>query len=120
MLKALPWIGVLFLQIINVGNTIITKAALSHGIHFSVLSCFRNIIASITLLPIVFIQRYSLPNMTMGVFLRILALGVLEPGLDQNLMYAGSKQTPASFLSCMAGVRPTLTFIAAWIFRYVL
>ncbi|KAF5939157.1 hypothetical protein HYC85_023416 [Camellia sinensis] len=54
--------------------------------------------------------------MTMGIFLQILALGVLEPGLDQNLLYAGSKQTPAGFLSCMAGVRPALTFIAAWIF----
>ncbi|CAL5391481.1 unnamed protein product [Camellia sinensis] len=117
LLKALPLIVVLFLQIINVGNTIITKAALSHGMHFSVLSCFRNIIASIAFLPIVFIQRHSLPNMTMGVFLQILALGVLEPSLDHNLMYVGSKQTPASFLSCMAGVRPALTFIAAWIFR---
>ncbi|CAL5391726.1 unnamed protein product [Camellia sinensis] len=93
------------------------QGALSHGMHFSVLSCFRNIIASIALLPIVFIQRHSMPNMTMGVFLQILALGVLEPGLDQNLMYVGSKQTPASFLSCMAGVHPALTFIAAWIFR---
>ncbi|XP_028070200.1 WAT1-related protein At2g39510-like [Camellia sinensis] len=93
------------------------QGALSHGMHFSVLSCFRNIIASIALLPIVFIHRHSLPNMTMGVFLQILALGVLEPSLDHNLMYVGSKQTPASFLSCMAGVRPALTFIAAWIFR---
>ncbi|CAL5354976.1 unnamed protein product [Camellia sinensis] len=114
--KTLPWIGVVFLQLVNVGNTIITKAALSEGMHISMLSCFRNIIASIALLPIVFIQRHSLPNMTMGIFLQILALGVLEPGLDQNLLYAGSKQTPAGFLSCMAGVRPALTFIAAWIF----
>ncbi|CAL5428704.1 unnamed protein product [Camellia sinensis] len=114
--KALPWIGVVFLQLVNVGNTIITKAALSEGMRFSMLSCFRNIIASIALLPIVFIQRHSLPNMTMGIFLQILALGVLEPGLDQNFLYAGSKQTPASFLSCMAGVRPALTFVASWIF----
>ncbi|KAI7981498.1 WAT1-related protein [Camellia lanceoleosa] len=113
--KALPWIGVVFLQLVNVGNTIITKAALSEGMHFSMLSCFRNMIASVALLPIVFIQRHSLPNMTMGIFLQILALGVLEPGLDQNFLYAGSKQTPAGFLSCMAGVRPALTFIAAWI-----
>ncbi|THG14374.1 hypothetical protein TEA_027790 [Camellia sinensis var. sinensis] len=95
LLKALPLIGVLFLQIINVGNTIITKALYR-------MAC---------------ISRHSLPNMTMGVFLQILALGVLEPSLDHNLMYVGSKQTPASFLSCMAGVRPALTFIAAWIFR---
>ncbi|GMP54975.1 hypothetical protein CsSME_00019944 [Camellia sinensis var. sinensis] len=95
LLKALPLIGVLFLQIINVGNTIITKALYR-------MAC---------------ISRHSLPNMTMGVFLQILALGVLEPILDHNLMYVGSKQTPASFLSCMAGVRPALTFIAAWIFR---
>ncbi|KAI7981493.1 WAT1-related protein [Camellia lanceoleosa] len=114
--KALPWIGVVFLQLVNVGNTIITKAALLEGMHFSMLSCFRNMIASVALLPIVFIQRHSLPNMTMGIFLQILALGVLEPGLDQNFLYAGSKQTPAGFLSCMAGVRPALTFIAAWIF----
>ncbi|KAI7979156.1 WAT1-related protein [Camellia lanceoleosa] len=88
--KALPWIGVVFLQLVNVGNTIITKAALSEGMHFSMLSCFRNMIASI-------LDYYPLP------------------GLDQNFLYAGSKQTPAGFLSCMAGVRPALTFIAAWI-----
>ncbi|XP_058089591.1 WAT1-related protein At2g39510-like [Magnolia sinica] len=55
--------------------------------------------------------------MTFSIFLKILALGLLEPVMDQNLYYTGMKSTSATFASAMCNVLPALTFLMAYIFR---
>ncbi|KAK8704322.1 hypothetical protein V6N13_047949 [Hibiscus sabdariffa] len=55
--------------------------------------------------------------MTLPIFLRIVALGFLEPVLDQNLYYLGMKLTTATYSSAFVNMLPAVTFILAMIFR---
>ncbi|KAF5204106.1 Wat1-related protein [Thalictrum thalictroides] len=46
-----------------------------------------------------------------------MALGLIEPVIDQNLYYMGMKYTSATFASAMCNILPAITFIMAIIFR---
>ncbi|XP_078164091.1 WAT1-related protein At1g21890-like isoform X2 [Carex rostrata] len=51
--------------------------------------------------------------MTFSTFLKIMALGLLEPVLDQNFYYMGTNNTNASFASALYNVLPAMTFVNA-------
>ncbi|XP_047318663.1 WAT1-related protein At4g08290-like [Impatiens glandulifera] len=89
----IPWAGVILVQVLSAANSLITKAALNKGMQFSVFALYRNIIASAFLIPLLYFKR---------------------PVIDQNILYAGSKMTPASFSTCLSGVTPSLIFLLAW------
>lgn len=42
-----------------------------------------------------------------------------RPVLDQNLYYTGMKYTSATFTSAMCNILPAITFVMAWILRYI-
>lgn len=42
-----------------------------------------------------------------------------RPVIDQNLYYVGMKYTSATFAAAIVNILPALTFIMAFIFRYV-
>ncbi|KAK9265357.1 hypothetical protein L1049_027227 [Liquidambar formosana] len=89
-------IAALLIPVLNAGNTIISKKAITEGMRmrFAVYSCYRNAIAMTVLLPLV------LCNSSV---------------IGQNLLSAS--ETPATFSAIMLGVSPALTFLASWIFR---
>ncbi|XP_047312992.1 WAT1-related protein At2g39510-like [Impatiens glandulifera] len=91
----IPWAGVILVQVLSAANSLITKAALNKGMQFAVFALYRNIIASAFLIPLLYFKR---------------------PVIDQNILYAGSKMTPASFSTCLSGVTPSLIFLLAWSF----
>lgn len=55
--------------------------------------------------------------MTRSCFFKIVALGLLEPVLDQNCYYIGAKLTSASFTTALVNVLPAMTFVLAVILR---
>ncbi|XP_020257531.1 WAT1-related protein At2g37460-like isoform X1 [Asparagus officinalis] len=57
------------------------------------------------------------PKMTLRIFLKIVALALLEPVLDQNLSYMGAKATSASFVAALYNILPALTFLLAILLR---
>ncbi|XVF64597.1 hypothetical protein PTKIN_Ptkin09bG0181200 [Pterospermum kingtungense] len=69
------------------------------------------------LLISILLCRKIRPKMTLPIFLRIVALGILEPVLDQNLYYLGMKSTTATYSSAFVNMLPAVTFILAMIFR---
>ncbi|GAB2277674.1 hypothetical protein Dimus_012379 [Dionaea muscipula] len=110
-------LGSLLLQAIISGNSLITKAAFSHSMRPSIYTLYRNIVASAVLWAWVLCKRSLPPRPSWETWMWIVLLAILEPALDQNLFYAGAKETPAGFSACIAGITPAATFFFAWLLQ---
>ncbi|KAG4954283.1 hypothetical protein JHK87_039877 [Glycine soja] len=112
--QAKPYLLIVGLQFGMAGTFIIIKATLDHGMSRIVLTVYRNAIAAIMLAPWCKNVR---PKMTMSVFMQILALGFLEPVIDQSFTCLGMQYTSASFASAIMNAVPSVTFVLAVILR---
>ncbi|XP_050209194.1 WAT1-related protein At2g39510 [Mercurialis annua] len=116
--KSKPFLAVILLQFGYAGMSIMTKSALNQGMSTHVLAVYRHVVATIVITPFaLFFDRKVRPKMTMSTFLKIAALGLLEPTIDQNLYYTGMKYTTATFASALCNVLPAFAFLMAWILR---
>ncbi|GLT47092.1 hypothetical protein SLA2020_208120 [Shorea laevis] len=113
-----PYLAMVSLQFGYAGMYVITKVALKHGVNHYVLAVYRHLVATFVIAPFAFfLERDARPKMTLPIFLRITALGFLEPVIDQNLYYQGMKYTSATLASATANAVPAITFVLALIFR---
>ncbi|KAK1554988.1 hypothetical protein Q3G72_020068 [Acer saccharum] len=118
MNKVKPYLAMVSLQFGYAGMYIITMVSLKHGMSHYILAVYRHVVATLIISPFALVlERKIRPKMTLPIFLRIMALGFLEPVLDQNLYFLGMKYTSATFASATVNVLPALTFIMAVIFR---
>ncbi|CAN7030034.1 hypothetical protein Bca4012_044072 [Brassica carinata] len=116
--KLKPIIAIISLQFGYAGMYIITMVSFKHGMNHWVLATYRHVVATIVMAPFALIlERKIRPKMTWPLFLRILALGILEPLMDQNFYYIGMKATSATYSSAFVNALPAVTFIMAVIFR---
>ncbi|KAJ9166644.1 hypothetical protein P3X46_021362 [Hevea brasiliensis] len=116
--KIKPYFLMVFLQFGSAGNYIISMVTLNHGMNRYVLIVYRNAIAALVLAPFaLLLERKIRPKMTFPVFLQIMALGCLEPILDQGFSYLGMQYTSASYASAIMNAVPSVTFVIAVIFR---
>ncbi|XP_015867099.1 WAT1-related protein At4g08300 [Ziziphus jujuba] len=118
MNKMKPYLAMVSLQFGYSGMYIISMVSFKHGMSHYVLSVYRHVVALVLIAPFALVlERKIRPKMTLPVFLRLLALGFLEPVLDQNLYNMGMKATSATFGAAMVNVLPAITFVMALIFR---
>ncbi|KAF7816872.1 WAT1-related protein [Senna tora] len=118
MRKIKPYLAMVSLQFGYSGMYVITMVSFKHGMSHWVLSVYRHVVALIIMAPFALVlERKIRPKMTLPIFLRIVALGFLEPVLDQNLYNMGMKYTSTTFASASINVLPAITFILALIFR---
>ncbi|KAK1301534.1 WAT1-related protein [Acorus calamus] len=104
-----PYLAMVFLQFGFAGMSIVAMAALKDGMSPSTFVVYRHAIATLAISPFAFAcKRNSRPKMTLSIFLKIMALGFLEPVLDQNLFYTGMKHTSATFTAAMGNVLPAV------------
>ncbi|CAL5414521.1 unnamed protein product [Camellia sinensis] len=116
--KLKPYLAMISLQFGYAGMFIITLVSLKRGMSNFVLVVYRHAVATLVIAPFALVlERKIRPKMTLSVFLKIMALGLLEPVIDQNLSYLGLKYTSATFGSAVVNALPALTFIMAIIFR---
>ncbi|PIA47339.1 hypothetical protein AQUCO_01400185v1 [Aquilegia coerulea] len=116
--KVKPFLAMVFLQVGFAGMFIVTMLCLKRGLSHYVLVVYRHAAATIAVAPFAFIfERKIRPKMTLKTFLKIMALGLIEPVIDQNLYYLGLQYTSATFASAMFNILPAITFIMAIIFR---
>ncbi|XP_027368355.1 WAT1-related protein At4g08290-like [Abrus precatorius] len=116
--KAKPYVLTLGLQFGMAGTYIFTMASLNHGMSRLVFIVYRNAIAALALAPFaLFFERKVRPKMTFSVFAQILALGFLEPVVDQGFTFLGMQYTSASFTSAIMNAVPSVTFVLALILR---
>ncbi|XP_059630768.1 WAT1-related protein At4g08300-like isoform X1 [Cornus florida] len=117
-IKIKPYLAIVSLQFGYAGMYILTMVSFKHGISNYVFVVYRHVVASIVIAPFAFLfERKIRPKLTPSVFLKVVALGFLEPVIDQDFYFLGMKKTSASFASAIVNVLPALTFILAIIFR---
>ncbi|XP_024010156.1 WAT1-related protein At4g08300 isoform X2 [Eutrema salsugineum] len=115
--KLKPILAIISLQFGYAGMYIITMVSFKHGMNHWILATYRHVVATIVMAPFALIlERKIRPKMTWPLFLRILALGILEPLMDQNFYYIGMKATSATYSSAFVNALPAVTFIMAVIF----
>ncbi|XP_029121439.2 WAT1-related protein At1g21890 isoform X2 [Elaeis guineensis] len=113
-----PYLAMVFLQFGFAGMYVISVATLKQGMSHYVLVVYRNAIATAVVAPFaLWFEKKARPKMTLSNFLKIMALALLEPVLDQNFYYMGAKNTNASFASALYNVLPAMTFVNAVILR---
>ncbi|WOL12488.1 hypothetical protein Cni_G21255 [Canna indica] len=113
-----PYLFMVFLQVGYSGMYIISVASLKRGMSHYVLVVYRNGVAAAVVAPFaLWFEGKTRPKMTLRIFLKIMALGLLEPVLDQNFYYMGAKYTSASFSSALYNILPAITFVNAVILR---
>lgn len=116
--KVMPYMAMVFLQFGFAGMFLISVASLRQGMSHYVLVVYRNAVAAVVMAPFaLWFERKTRPKMTILVFFKILALGLLEPVLDQNFIYIGVNNTSASFSSALTNILPAVTFVNAIILR---
>ncbi|KAK3157368.1 hypothetical protein QOZ80_2AG0120490 [Eleusine coracana subsp. coracana] len=116
--KVMPFMAMIFLQFGYAGMLLVSVASLRQGMSHYVLVVYRNGVAAIVMAPFaLWFERKTRPKMTISVFLKIVALGLLEPVLDQNFFYMGANNTSASFSSALTNILPAVTFVNAIILR---
>ncbi|KAG0471236.1 hypothetical protein HPP92_015782 [Vanilla planifolia] len=116
--KLRPYVYMVLLQVGFAGMYVISTATLKRGMNHYVLVVYRNLVAIATVAPFAFwFERKKRPKVTPRVFLKILAMAILEPVMDQNFYYMGAKLTNASFAAALYNVLPTVTFALALILR---
>ncbi|KAJ4700655.1 WAT1-related protein [Melia azedarach] len=116
--KLKPYLLMIFLQFGSAGNYIVSKQTLNRGMNRYVLVVYRNAVAALVLAPFALVlERKTRPKLTLTVFLQIMALGFLEPVLDQGFSYLGMQYTSATYTSAIMNTVPSFTFVIACIFR---
>ncbi|KAJ3695921.1 hypothetical protein LUZ60_001298 [Juncus effusus] len=113
-----PYMAMVMMQIGYSGMFIVAVASLKKGMNHYILVVYRNLVAALVIAPFaLYFERHSRPKLTAKVALKILALSIIEPVLDQNFYYMGAQLTSASFASALLNILPAVTFIMAAILR---
>ncbi|XP_071719337.1 WAT1-related protein At2g37460-like [Rutidosis leptorrhynchoides] len=116
--KGKPFFAVIFLQFGLAGMDIISKVALNEGMSNYVFVVYRHAAAFIVMAPFaIVLDKKIRPKMTISTFVKLMALALLEPVIDQNLYILGLKATTATFAVSMCNVLPAITFVIACILR---
>ncbi|CAL0310426.1 unnamed protein product [Lupinus luteus] len=113
-----PFLAVVFLQFGFAGMDVLSKAALNKGMSNYVLVVYRHVVAFIVITPFaIILDKKVRVKMTFSIFMKIVALSLLEPVIDQNLYFLGMKYTTATFAAAMTNMLPAITFLMACIIR---
>ncbi|URE44671.1 Auxin-induced protein [Musa troglodytarum] len=113
-----PYLAMVFLQLGYAGMFVVSVASLKRGMSHYVLVVYRNAVAAAVVAPFaLWFEGKVRPKMTLPIFLKIMALALLEPVLDQNFYYLGAKYTSASFSSALYNILPAVTFVSAIVLR---
>ncbi|KAF3320627.1 WAT1-related protein [Carex littledalei] len=113
-----PFISMILLQVGFAGMYVVAVASMKKGMNHFILVVYRNIFATLFMAPFaLYFERNTRPKLTLKIFLKITALAVLEPVLDQNFYFVGANYTSAGFASALVNMLPAITFVMATILR---
>ncbi|KAG0487881.1 hypothetical protein HPP92_006692 [Vanilla planifolia] len=113
-----PYLAMVFVQFGYAGLSLISKISLNHGMSHYVLVVYRHAFATVSIAPFaIFLERRDKPKITFAICMKIFALALIGPVIDQNLYYAGLQFTSPTFASAMCNVMPAVTFLMAVLCR---
>ncbi|XP_057495924.1 WAT1-related protein At3g28050-like isoform X1 [Actinidia eriantha] len=117
MKDALPYLGMVSAQVIQVALIVAIKEATSTGMTKFIFVCYSNALAALVLLPLaLLVHRSALPPVTFPLLFRFFLLALFGC-IAQITGNAAIQITPVSFTTAMLNLTPGFTFILAVIFR---
>ncbi|KAL7196784.1 hypothetical protein ACSBR1_036738 [Camellia fascicularis] len=117
MKEALPFLGMVSIQFIQVGMIVAVKEATSHGLTKFTFVFYSNSLAALILLPTSFLlHRSTRPPITFSLLCKLFVISLL--GCTSQIVGNVAVQiTPASFSTAIMNLVPGFTFTLAVIFR---
>ncbi|KAG0489565.1 hypothetical protein HPP92_006428 [Vanilla planifolia] len=113
-----PYLAMVLVQFGYAGLSLISKISLNHGMSHYVLVVYRHAFATVSIAPFaIFLERRDKAKITFAISMKIFALALIGPVIDQNLYYAGLQFTSPTFASAMCNVMPAVTFLMAVLCR---
>ncbi|XP_062010074.1 WAT1-related protein At4g15540-like [Rosa rugosa] len=109
----LPFTAMIIVECINVGSGVFFKAAASRGLSYYVLIVYSYAIATILLLPLLFIfRRTGLPPFKLSLIFKLFLLGII--GFSGSLcVYKGIEYSSPTLASAIGNLFPAFIFILA-------
>lgn len=110
----LPSLAMVLVQLGYVGMNIISKLALDSGMSPFVLVAYRQIFATIVILPFAyFLEWKTMPKITKHVLFHVLISSILGATLNQCLYFIGLKYSTPTIACALNNLLPAITFILA-------
>ncbi|KAH7528499.1 WAT1-related protein At4g15540 [Ziziphus jujuba] len=118
LLESLPIVAMVVIQILDVGLTTISKAAMSKGMSRFVFVVYSNALATLILLPYALIfERKRRPPLTFSLLCKFFLLSLCGISLMQNCVFTGVNYSSPTLASALSNLIPAFTFLLAIIFR---
>ncbi|KAK2663812.1 hypothetical protein Ddye_002386 [Dipteronia dyeriana] len=114
----IPFAAMVVAEVVDVGLTTLSKAAMSKGMSHFVFVVYSNALASFILLPFsFFINRRKRPPLTISILCKFFLLSLVGITVMQNCVFTGVNYSSPTLGSAMANLVPAFTFLLAVIFR---
>ncbi|KAF3437079.1 hypothetical protein FNV43_RR19832 [Rhamnella rubrinervis] len=118
LLESIPLAAMVMIQILDVGLTTISKAAMSKGMSRYVFVVYSNALATLIFLPYaLIIERKRTPPLTFSLLCKFFLLSLAGITMMQNCVFTGVNYSSPTLASAMSNLIPAFTFLLAVIFR---
>ncbi|PIA40431.1 hypothetical protein AQUCO_02500258v1 [Aquilegia coerulea] len=112
-----PFIAMITVECTDVGQTTLTKAAMSRGMSPLIYVVYSSVLGTLFLLPSFILQRRKDPPLTFSVMRNFFLIGLIGTCLGQILGFTGIRYSSPTLASAMGNLIPAFTFLLAIIFR---
>ncbi|KAL5747252.1 hypothetical protein ACOSP7_024252 [Xanthoceras sorbifolium] len=116
----LPFAAMVVVEVVDVGLTTLSKAAMSKGMSHFVFVVYSNALASLILFPSSFIInrcKREKPPLTFSILCKFFLLSLVGITVMQNCVFTGVNYSSPTLGSAMANLIPAFTFLLAVTFR---
>ncbi|KAH7550428.1 hypothetical protein JRO89_XS13G0189900 [Xanthoceras sorbifolium] len=117
----LPFAAMVVVEVVDVGLTTLSKAAMSKGMSHFVFVVYSNALASLILFPSSFIInrcKREKPPLTFSILCKFFLLSLVGITVMQNCVFTGVNYSSPTLGSAMANLIPAFTFLLAVTFSY--
>ncbi|CAI9768900.1 unnamed protein product [Fraxinus pennsylvanica] len=112
--KFLPFLAMVIVQLGYAGMNIISKLAMDSGMNPYVHVAYRQIFASVCLVPFAyFLERTTRPQMTLSILFQIFLCSIFGVTLNQITYLVGLKNSTPTFACALTNINPAVTFVMA-------
>ncbi|EXC31165.1 Auxin-induced protein 5NG4 [Morus notabilis] len=117
-LKALvPFLAMVVVEILSVGLTTLSKAAMSKGMSPYVFVVYSNALATPIFLPFLIFQRTKRPPLSFSLLCKFFLLSSVGIAMMQNCVIVGVNYSSPTLASAMCSLVPAIAFVLAVFIR---
>ncbi|KAF9621407.1 hypothetical protein IFM89_020929 [Coptis chinensis] len=114
----LPCLSMILVQVGYAGMSIISKLALDSGMNPYVMVAYRQIFATIVIIPFVYLLEWkTMPRITKRILFQIFLSSILGATLNQCLYLVGLQYSTPTIACALNNLLPAVTFVMALPFR---